>query len=204
MRGPMIADYIRRHDARKAAMWEEIEKRDTLHRALNSEYGFRQADGTVPIGKRSSDPAYDARYDEIEANFRPRYHGHAERDEEISRRTLSVYEYLVLDNACLDESCYLREFTREHAQEPWADFIRARAISDVRRALSRSSRVGDVADWIRYHANDFGYRAARCRKLFGISTIDIGATRAIWEFKGHYLSSLRAALNQLSVSHTRP
>jgi hypothetical protein len=88
MRGMMIADYIQRHDARIAAMWEEIGRRDTRLRALNSDYGFRGADGTVPIGKRSNDPAYVARYDAIEANFRPRYDGLAERDEEISSRTL--------------------------------------------------------------------------------------------------------------------
>lgn len=200
MRPRVIAEYIQRHDRARVEMSRAIDRRDDAHRALNQHYGYCESDGSVSIGKKSSVVrGYAIAYDAIEADFRVRYD--AIRDENLQQdaATLSVYEYLVLDNADANAGSRLDLFAREHSTVDWADFISARASADLEAAQRRDGRIGFIRDAVRFNLSDFSYRAARCRRLLRVRLHDIGSNFAIWSFKRAYARALDNAFAALRI-----
>ena len=76
IRPTFLIAHFRRHDAASGERLALTAERDDKNRELNRAYGYRGADGLIPIGRGSHvDQDYKHGYDTISAEFRSRYDG---------------------------------------------------------------------------------------------------------------------------------
>lgn len=147
IRGEFVLAHFNFEAARDKLSWALIKARDDKHRALNTEYGFRESDGNVPSGCKSHTNApYKARFDAIEAEFKPQYERLRHEWEVMQHANeMTIYEYLLLDNV-----------SRSEMQQPFAasidrhgsgyELINVRAHEGIRKWLAgRSFKDADRA-----------------------------------------------------------
>ena len=202
MRAAVIKDRIERHDAAWRNMFAFIDARNAQHRILNKKYGFSDSDGTFGIGKKSHvDKAYVAEYDEIQNSFRVRYDNESKKETDIDNATLSIFEYLLFDNASKNAVEALHKSADADIEDSPVDFIRVRAQAETNRWNEEYTAEG-IREMIKHERRNFVYRARGCRKNLRISLTNLAAIAAISNFKKIYLGALeRAALDTTSTTN---
>ncbi|AXS39733.1 hypothetical protein D1F64_06305 [Breoghania sp. L-A4] len=177
-----------------------IHERDVKHRALNTEFGYPEPDGSFGIGCKSSvDQEYKRRYDEIESRFRKPY------DDQLPalhrwalENSMSVYECLLMDDIWDDDLKALAKLST--MEEDWQfQPIIAKARFMVAR-WKEEHVVGEIQRRVKIESSHFHYAAARCRNLLGLKPWDLAAQKAIFDYGKEWKSALEFAFGSLTAA----
>lgn len=194
IRAKVVKDRIARHEAAWKNMMACLRARDALHKDLNRRFGFMDADGSVGIGKKSHiDSEYVANYEAIEKDHRAKYEKFRAVENEKDKKILTVYEYLLFDNASNDAMANIYRLAQKHPDASAESFIAARAEGEIQRWIKKEY---NIAHMMRHENRDFSYRAARCRRFLGAGVLDPRAHCAIRQFKNLYARALAASLSK--------
>jgi hypothetical protein len=192
IRPEFLLAYFRRREAGSARRWALIHARDEKHRNLNCEYGFRNQDGSIPIGCMTHTNAdYKTHYDAIETNFRPLYElvsveeARADHDD-----GMTIFEFLVLHDIGPKEERLLKDAASRNED---VDYIDLRATSEVRRYADKPPR-----EVVAMLAHLSSYSGLHCRRFFGIRLWDIRSRLVISAYQNRYRHRLRQAAQTIS------
>jgi hypothetical protein len=200
MRPVIVRQYVVRHDTSWRAMMQYVHKRDNLQRDLNKQYNFAELDGTYGAGKMScTDAEYIRLYDKIEREFRELYNAEIANRDWVDSSTLSMFEYLLLDNASQRALKKMEELAEQHLQEPWYEFIGVKAHAEMEEWKNKYN-VDGIMEAIRHELNDFRYRNMRCRKALSISRLNLRATFALFLFQRRYRSCIQYHFGRLEAA----
>jgi hypothetical protein len=198
IRPEFLLAYFRRRGAGWAKQLALINVRDTKHRDLNREYGFHSDDGSIPIGRRThTNTDYKARYDAIDADFRPHYEAVSVEEVRADHEGgMTIFEFLVLYNLGSQEQML---FIDAASRNEDVDHIALRARSEVRRhAVGRSAKdAGRVVAMLTMFSR---YSGLHCRQFFGIKLWDIQSHLIVLVYRDRYKHRLREAADNLRLS----
>ena len=195
IRPRFLLDHLARHEAAWSKRHELIAARDDKHRELNRRYGFRDPDGSIPIGFRSHvNLPYKAEYDRIENDFRPAYEAITTAAAQADRdQGMTIYEFLVLDN--LDAAERDKFLVAARAGRP-VDYVSLPANSEVSRRAAGAT-FDSMPRLLQMLTSDTSYAVRRCRKFLALKPWDSYAWRAIAAYRLHYNRALRDAAKSL-------
>jgi hypothetical protein len=202
IRPEFLLAYFRRRGAELAKQFALIKVRDTKHRDLNREYGFRNDDGSIPIGRRAyTNTDYKARYDAIDAEFRPLYEAvSVEKVRADHEGGMTIFEFLVLHDLHSQEQML---FIDAASRTEYVDYIALRARSEVRgHAVGRPAK--DARRVLAMLTMVSRYSGLACREFLGIKFWDIQSHLVILTYRNLYKHLLREAADNLFLSSYAP
>jgi hypothetical protein len=191
------SNFLLRHFERRERAWrrrhELITARDDKHRELNRHYGFREPDGSIPIGCKSHvDLEYKAQYDRIECDFRPLYEAVSRNEDQTDRDDgITIFEFLVLDNLGTHER---DRFVSVAKSGQYADYIALRARCEVQGQASDLT-VRNVPQVVAMIIHNASFAGRRCRKFFNLQPWNVEDWYAIYSYRRRYRRALREAAN---------
>lgn len=192
LRPRVVKDYVERHEAKNRRFNQYVNKRNELHKRLNEDYGFSG------LGKYSRDKTYLDKYEEIENHYRSLIDKEWQAEVDKDKATLSVFEYLLFDNASTEAKQALLHAANEHIDQNWHDFVRVRAHAEIDRWRTEErglfgwkGTIGEIEEKIKHEERDFPNRAARCRNICGIGKLNLAGRKAIFDFKRWYVAELK-------------
>lgn len=195
IRSGFLLRYFERRDRAASRRNELIAARDNKHRELNRRYGYREPDGSIPIGCKSHvDLEYKAEYDRIEGEFRTLYETVNRNDNQADRDDgITIFEFLVLDNL---DACGRRGFAAAARSGVAADYIGLRAHSEIQGLISGQT-LGNVPQLLAMIIHNTSYAGRRCRKFFNLQLWNVESLYAIFRYRRRYTRALRDAANNL-------